>query len=173
MDTSLIDTSIILEPFTRFKKDMKSYKNAALALIRYPQSKNFKPAISMSILGELECILNEKENLIRELSDNREKMKEILNSFFSNCEIIGLKRETIHLAHDILREDSRLDPLDIIHFSSAIVGGCKSFIFMDRKLRESEVIKRIAKRNNFNLIPFNIKENEDKGRIDRNLTWLQ
>jgi len=173
MDKSLVDTSILIEPFNRLKKDKKSYKNAALALLRYPLSKNFKPVISISILGELECILNEKENLIRELENNREKMKEILDSFFSKCEIIGLEKETIYLANNILKEDSRLDPLDIIHFSSAIVGGCKSFIFMDRKLRESEVIKRIAKENNFVLKPFNIKENEDKGGIDRNLTWLQ
>ena len=173
MDISLIDTSIILEPFTKFRKEEDSYKNAALTLIRYPKSKNFKPAISMSILGELEFILNKKENLIKELGNNREKMKEILDSFFSNCEIIGLEKETIHLAHQILREDFRLDPLDVIHFSSAIVGGCNSFLFMDRKLEESKVIKRIAKENNLDLLPFNIEKNKDKGRIDRDLTWLQ
>ena len=44
---------------------------------------------------------------------------------------------------------------------------------MDKKLQESEIIKKVAKENVINLVNFNIEKNKDKGRIDRDLMWLK
>lgn len=99
-------------------------------------------------------------------------MQEILDGFFENCDKIGLDKEAIKLAENILSEDNRLDPVDVIHFTSAISKKCKYFLFIDGKLETSEVIKKYAKENSLALVPFNIKKNEDKGKPDRNLTWI-
>lgn len=170
MEIALIDTSIIIEPFTSYQKDKKSYKEAALTLLRYSK-RQFIPAISISGLGKLEFIINSKDSLKKELKNKRDSMKEIINSFVNDCKIIKLDKETIHLAHDILNKDSLLDPLDVLHFSSAIIGKCNSFIFMDDKLKNSPVIKRIARENNLKLNSFNIIINEDKGKPRGESIW--
>lgn len=176
MDIALIDTSIILEPFTKLKKKgEKSYKKKAYALLKYPNPKliNFTPAISISILGELESVMNKKENLKKDLKSKRDSMKEILEDFFMKCEIVGLTKEAIDLAHNILDKDHELDPVDVLHFSTAINSKCNAFIFMDNKLKNSRTIKEIAKEHEVKLIPFDVEENEDKGGLDREITWLQ
>jgi len=172
MDTSLIDTSIILEPFTSYQKHKENYKEAALTLLRYSK-KSFIPAISMSILGELEFIINSKENLEKDLKNKRESMKEIMDTFLEHCIMIGLNKETIHLASKILNEDPLLDPSDVLHFSSAINSECDAFIFMDRKLKDSKVINEIAKEHNLKLKSFNIPENEDKGIPRGDFIWME
>lgn len=172
MDLGLIDNSIILEPFTNFKANKKNYKLATLSILKVPNKLGFKPCISLSTLGELNLILLEKKNLIESIKDKRNKMQEILDGFFENCDKIGLDKEAIKLAENILSEDNRLDPVDVIHFTSAISKKCKYFLFIDGKLETSEVIKKYAKENSLALVPFNIKKNEDKGKPDRNLTWI-
>ena len=64
MEKALIDTSILIEPFTKYRKNKKSYRKKVLALLYYPEGKNFIPAISISILGELYCIFNKKRILL-------------------------------------------------------------------------------------------------------------
>lgn len=169
MEIALIDTSIIIEPFTDYEKGKNSYKKTSLTLLRYSKRK-FLPAISISILGELEFIINSKESLKKELN-KRDVMKEVINNFVNDCKIIKLDKETIHLAHDILNNDPFLDPLDVLHFSSAIIGKCNSFIFMDNKLENSQIINRIAKEHNLELKSFNIPINEDKGKPRGEPIW--
>ena len=109
----------------------------------------------MSVLGELQFLLYKKENLIEGLSEKREEMNQILSSFFDKCDMIELKKETISLAHEIFQKDRSLDPLDELHFSSAITGECKSFIFIDEAIPKSQIIKEYSKKYNLNLIPLN------------------
>lgn len=163
METALIDTSIIIEPFTDYTKGKKSYKEAAWTLLRYSK-RPFIPVISLSVLGELEFIINSKKSLKEELESKRNKMREILDAFLKDCEIIGLTKEIIHLADKIIKEDYLLDPLDVLHFATAIESKCNIFIFMDDKLKNSQIIKRIARENNLKLNSFNVSQNEDKGK---------
>ena len=172
MDKGLIDNSIIIEPFTNFKSGQKNYKLSALSILKYPKKLNFKPCISLSILGELNLVIRDKKDLREEIKDKRDKMQEILEGFFEECVMMGLDKNAIHLAHTILGEDPRLDPVDVIHFASAISSGCKYFVFMDGKLEGSDVIKRYAKENHLSLIPFNIQKNEDKGKPKKDLIWM-
>ncbi len=51
MDKALIDTSILLEPFT--PKGKKNYKKRCLYLLKNPDAFRIEPVISLSILGEL------------------------------------------------------------------------------------------------------------------------
>lgn len=170
METALIDTSIIIEPFTEYRKGKKNYKEAAFTLLRYSK-RHFIPAVSLSVLGELEFIINSKESLKKEIENKRDAMREILDKFLKECKIIGLNKETLHLVHTILNEDYSLDPSDVLHFSSAIMHGCNSFIFMDEKIEKSEVINRIAKENNLKLENFNIPRNEDRGKPRGESIW--
>jgi predicted nucleic acid-binding protein len=172
MDISLIDTSIILEPFTSYQKDKKNYKEAALTLLRYSKRKII-PAISISILGELEFIINFKESLKKELEDKKDKMKEIIDNFIQDCEMIELNKDAIDLASKILNEDYLLDPLDVLHFAIAIKSKCNSFIFMDNKLENSKIVNQIAKEHNLKLESFNIPANEDKGKLRGELIWIE
>lgn len=172
MDKGLIDSSMIMEPFTNFKTGQKNYKLSALTILKYPKKLHFKPCICLSVLGELELIMKEKKSLTEQIKNKRERMQEILNNFFEDCEMVGLDKNTIHLAHTILGEDPRLDPVDVIHFASAISSGCKYFLFMDGKLENSNVIKRYAKENDLSLMPFNIPKHEDKGKPNKNLIWM-
>lgn len=107
MEITLIDTSIIIEPFTGYQKGKKNYKEAALALLRY-KKRPFIPATSISILGELELITHTKEILNKESELKREARKEIINNFVKECKIIGITKETIHLASKILNDDYSL-----------------------------------------------------------------
>jgi len=92
----------------------------------------------------------------------KEMIRAKFESFFKNCEFIGTDKEAIYLANEILREDERLDPLDVLHLSSAIAGSCDGFLFMDKKIKESNVAKRIAKEHKLKLIPFDIEKNKDQ-----------
>lgn len=172
MDISLIDTSIILEPFTSYEKDKKNYKEAALTLLRYSKRK-FIPAISISVLGELEFIMNSKESLIKELENKKNEMREIIDNFIQDCEMIGLNKEAIDLTNKILNEDHLLDPLDVLHFATAIKSKCNAFIFMDEKLENSRIVNQIAKKYNLKLESFNISANEDKGKPRGDLIWTE
>ncbi len=100
-------------------------------------------------------------------------MREILNDFFMKCKMMGLAKETIDFAHKIFEQDPNLDPLDVLHFSTAICSKCNSFIFMDSRLKNSKIINDIAKEQNIKLVPFDTEKNEDKGSLDRESTWLQ
>ncbi len=172
VDKTLIDTSILLEPFTIFEKRNKNYKIKALSILKYPKGVNIQPVISLSVLGEIELIINKKVNIIQG-EEKRNFMKDVLREFFKNCIFIGLDKKAIDLASEIINKDKYLDPLDVIHFTSAISGNCDAFLLMDDKLSESRVIKEIAKNHNLKLSQFNKPINEDKGRIDRDITWIQ
>ena len=134
-------------------------KDEAVTILKYPKGKNFVPVVSMSILGELQFLLYQKENLKRKLSKERENMDRVLNSFFDKQEMIPITIQTISLANKILDADYLLDPLDVLHFASAITGGCNSFIFIDELLNKSQTIKKYAKEHNVKLIPLNSRKN--------------
>lgn len=159
MNKALIDTSILLEPFT--PKNVFNYKNKALYLLKCPEKFQIQPVISSSVLGEFEYLIKNKES-IRKIKDN-EEIKNILDNFYQKCEFVVINRETIELANRILNKDSRLDPLDILHLSCAISGGCKTFLFIDNGIKNSQTINELIKRDfpNFYLSPFNIPKNQD------------
>ena len=66
-----------------------------------------------------------------------------------------------------------IDPLDVLHFSTAIESGCDAFTFIDDKLKNSQVINRIAKEYNLKLKNFNIYSNEDKGKPRGEFIWTE
>lgn len=162
-DRFLIDTSVLIEPYT--KKRRLNYKKRSLALLKEPKSFPFIPVISLSVLGELWLIINEKKSSAID-DRKRDEMLRTLNHFFEQCEKIGLTKDTMALANKISEGDSRLGPVDVLHLASAMSNECKSFLFMDEKIENSEFIKRFIKDEyySFNLSPFNIKENEDNKR---------
>ncbi|MDO8528616.1 MAG: type II toxin-antitoxin system VapC family toxin [Nanoarchaeota archaeon] len=160
MKKMMIDTSIILEPFTPENKKGPNYKRRCLALLKNDIvyfKNNFLPVISLSILGELHGIINEKK-----ISWKKETMNEIINEFFGNCLTVGITRESIDMANCILKSDERLDPLDILHLSCAICNDCETFMTLDSELIKSEFLRKFIKEREFYLTPFNIHENKDR-----------
>lgn len=173
VDETLIDTSLLLEPFGPHRKDGENYKEKALTIIRYAKV-GFVKCTSISVLGELNLILNREENNQVGRATQNQKMKDLLDDFCKNCKILPLKKEAIDLAHEILEEDNRLDPMDVLHFSTAICEKCSGFMFMDGEMQTNKILRRIAKQHNLKLIPFNANpENKDKGKKCRDLICLQ
>ncbi len=155
----MIDTSIILEPFTP-KRRGPNYKQRCLSLLRNDSvsfKEKFSPVISQSILGELHSIINKKT-----IAWKGEKMNEIIDGFLENCSITGITRESIDMANGILKSDKRLDPLDVLHISCAICNDCETFMFIDSELIRNDFLKKFVKEREFYLTPFNIHQNEDK-----------
>ena len=160
MKKAMIDTSIILEPFT-LKRRGSNYKQRCLSLLRndiVDFKERFLPVISQSILGELYSIINSE----KKISWKKETMNEIINEFLKNCLIVGITRESIDMANCILKSDERLDPLDILHLSCAICNDCETFMTLDSELIKSEFLRKFVKEREFYLTPFNISKNEDR-----------
>lgn len=107
-------------------------------------------------------ILNKKENLKKKLIEQIEKINEYHENFFSRCDSISISKKALFLASTILEEDRILDPLDVLHFSCAICEKCDAFIYMDKKIRESDILKKYAKNNDLELIDIAIPKNQDK-----------
>ncbi len=162
MHKAMYDTSILIEPF-RGQKD-RNYGQAALLALNgiHSLDRQYTPVVSMSVLGELKAILNKKEGVKKDTQEKIFEINQIHENFFDRCEIVGITKETISLCRDILTEDDRLDPLDVLHFSCAVCSGCKTFIFIDKKIKDSKIIRRIAKEKDFHLTPFDIPANLDK-----------
>ena len=168
MDKALIDTSILLEPFTQWKNNEPNYKRRCSALLRgelQTFSKLYQPTISLGILGELQLILLKKEAEGKLLISQRDIMLTELDRFFNRCIKIGLTRDTIQLTNEILSQDPRLEPLDALHIATAISEGCKTFIFIDYHLKENVWLHSYIKSKGLHLTPFNIPENRDTKRL--------
>ena len=159
MDDGLIDTSILLEPFTQ--KGINNYKKRCFYLLKNPKAFRINPVISLSVLGELDFILRIKDSFLN--TAKRTEMIDIHEKFFNLSKKIGINREAIKFANRILDLDPYLDPLDVLHISCAMISNCKTFIFIDKKLKDNMVLKKIIKEEypNFYLTPFNISKNED------------
>ena len=145
MEIALIDTSILIEPFTPWKNNEPNYKQLCLALLQdklYPFRKQFKPVISLGVIGEFNLIVHEKSYIKKELEDKRERIGEITQHFFNRCEFVGLSRETIALCNQIFYIDDRMDPLDALHIATAISEKCQNFMFIDYALKENIEIKK-------------------------------
>ena len=166
MEKALVDTSILIEPFTSWKNNQPNYKDKSMAILKgvLVDFKNrFKPVVSLSILGELSLVLKDKMFLLKDLNERIGQMDQTLESFFETCEKVGLKKETINLCSKILTEvDNRLEPLDALHIATAIVEGCKTFIFIDECLKNNEKIRKFAKEQGIYLTSLNWQINEDK-----------
>jgi len=179
MDKALIDTSILLEPFIPWKNKEPNYKSNTLALLNGNLTefhRRFQPVVSLSVLGELNLILSEKIHLIKgiEKTKKKEEMDRILEDFFFKCEKTGLKKETFEIADNLIKFDDRLDPLDTLHISTAIVEGCKTFIFIDYKLKDNrKVDKYLKEKYGLFLTPFNIPKNEDSRKPNQKFTWVE
>ncbi len=170
MERALIDTSIIIEPFISWRKDEPNYKDKSMAILKgvlVDFRERFMPVVSLSILGELSLILKDKQFLLKDLTKKKEQMDRTLETFFNNCERVGLKKETINLCSKILTEiDNRLEPLDALHISTAIVEGCKTFVFIDETLKNNEKIRKFVKNQGIYLTSLNWPINQDKKKID-------
>lgn len=172
VDEILIDTSLLIEPFGLHRASGENYKEKSLTLLRYGK-RTFVPCTSASILGELHLIINKKENLIKKLENKRETMEKTLDAFFKDCKFLSITKKAIEIANNILNEDNRLDPMDVLHFSIAISEKCSGFMFIDGKIKTSKVIKEYSKKHQVTLIPFDTPQNMDKGKKYKELTCLK
>ena len=171
MERTLIDTSILVEPFVPWKNNEPNYKQACLTLLR--GKSEFKPVISLSILGEYHLILNQKEVFKRLDSEKIRIMKSIINRFVEGCDKVGLKKEVIEKCNEILVIDKRIEPLDALHISTAVVEKCDDFVFIDYGIKNSLLLNRFAKENGLNLLKFAIKKNSDYKRVSDEMIWRE
>jgi predicted nucleic acid-binding protein len=164
MERALVDTSIFVEPFTPWKNNEPNYKQACLALLEdklYSFNQKFVPVVSLSIMGELGLIVNEKHSIKKGLEDKRERMEKIIRNFFDKCEKVGLSRETVELCNWIISMDRRIGPLDALHVATAVSEKCKSFVFIDYGLKNNIILKKFTKERGLALVNFAIKDNTD------------
>ena len=164
MEEALVDTSIILEPFVPWKNNEPNYKRRSLSLLRgelYLFYQGFKPIISISIMGELDLVINEKISLAKEIESKKDIMEKVTKDFFSKCKRVGLTKQTIELCNQIFQLDLRIDHLDALHIATAISENCKNFIFIDYELKGNMVLKKFAKDKGLTLVDFAIKNNMD------------
>jgi len=171
MEKALIDTSILIEPFTPWKNNEPNYKLASLSLLRgrlHTFRKSIAPVISIGVMGEFNLIVNRKETIIKGMNvEKRDQMTRIIQSFFNNCEMVGLSKGTIEMCNKILSLDKRIDPLDALHLSTAINENCRNIILIDQTILENIKIKNLCKENELNLINFGIKKNMDIKRPNK------
>jgi len=171
MKKVLVDTSILLEPFVPWKNNEPNYKGNALALLKgrlHSFNKRFKMLISMSVIGELFVIINDKPSMNKIKEEKREIMEKILGDFLKSTERVGITKQSIRLCNEILNLDERIDPLDALHLSIALAEGCYGFLVMDNGLKENSKLRKYLKEKGLLLIIFNIKENKDNKRLSGN-----
>lgn len=174
MERTLVDTSLLVEPFTPWKNNEPNYKQACLALLQdrlHSFKERFKPVVSLSVLGEFNLVVREKLPKRKEFEDKIERMNALIKGFFDKCEIVGLSKEAIQICNELLSADNRLDPLDILHIATAISERCQNFMFIDYELNENLQVKKFAKSHELNLIHFGIKENSDIKKPTKSFIW--
>lgn len=167
MEDTLVDTSILLEPFVPWKNNEPNYKQSSLALIQgklYSFNEKYTSITSIGVIGETGLLINEKITLIKEIEKNRKIAEETISNFFGKCKRVGLTKETIQLCNEILSMDSRINPLDALHIATAISEKCRNFLFIDYELARSSVLNKFAKDHGLNLVDFAIPKNKDNRR---------
>lgn len=128
-----IDTSIILEAFSeegKYREECKSYLNRA--------GYKFVARISLTVLGELLVVIDDKEREAKELLigllDQIMKRKRIGVSV-PNVKILKILKEVRDL-------DYKIDFIDGLHLSDAIEHNANAFVTLDEKLVENSKIER-------------------------------
>lgn len=160
MNKAFFDTSMFFEPFMKKKRKTGNYGKRALAILKGLTNLKYERVVSASILAECSLLISDPDSLSRYDRDPQE-IKEIHGEILKGFTKIGIKREAIILAAEILKEDERVDPLDVLHFACASVEGCKFFFFVDNELKNNQLIKKISGKYGMALAPFDIPKNLD------------
>jgi predicted nucleic acid-binding protein len=160
MDKAFFETSMFLEPFKKKERKSGNYGKKALALLKGLTHLECGRVVSASVLSECLLVLSNKEKVNR-YNKTAEEIRTIHDEILKEFEIIGISKEAINLASEIITEDDRLDPFDVLNFSCAATNGCKAFFFIDGELEKNKTIKRIADEKGMSLAPFNMSRNLD------------
>ena len=139
MDKAFFDTSMFFEPFRKKERKTGNYGKIALALLKGLTNFNYDRIISASVLAECSLLISDQVALSRydrTSQEIRELHGEILRGFTKT----GIKREAIILASEILKEDERIGPFDALNFACAAVENCKIFFFIDKEIKNNQVI---------------------------------
>lgn len=148
-----VDTSIILEPLLAKRKKGETCITTCYAIQKFQHEFPFKLTIPASVICEMAMVINKKILFTKMKQEDLSSAENTMHEFLEKCQILPIKKESIILANQILSEDDRLDPMDVMHFAVACTNGCEHILFLsDKKLSESDIIKEKAKEFNINLL---------------------
>lgn len=160
MDKAFFETSMFLEPFRKKERETGNYSRKALAILNGLAKLQCVRVVSASVLAECSLLLSDPVQANR-YNKSVQEIKEIHHNILKEFIKTGIKREAIILAAYILREDGRLGPFDVLNFACAVAEGCKFFFFIDKEIKNSQILRRISKEHGISLVPFDIEENLD------------
>lgn len=160
MDKAFFDTNMFFEPFRKKERKTGNYGKRALAMLKGLTRFNYERVISASVLAECSLLILASNELSR-YDRSPQEIKEIHGEILKGFTKVGIKREAIILAGNILKIDEKIGPFDALHFACAAVEGCKLFFFIDKEIKNNQLIKEKAKEYGMALAPFDLPENLD------------